>query len=95
MNAGVMSVSVGGNDELVVIGEGVDSVCLANSLRKKFCFANIVSIEEVKPPPPPVSPPPSPPPSPKPYYIYPTPCPRPAYYECRYYDEGPSGCTII
>ncbi|KAL8469583.1 hypothetical protein ACS0TY_032432 [Phlomoides rotata] len=89
MNAGVISVNVGENDRLEVIGEEVDSVCLANSLRKKFCFAQVVSVEEIKPPPPK---PPTPPPSPKPCYIYPT---RPAYYECRYYDETPPGCSII
>ncbi|XP_020554162.1 heavy metal-associated isoprenylated plant protein 47-like isoform X2 [Sesamum indicum] len=48
---GVSSVSVGkDNDQLQVVGEGVDSVCLAKSLRKKFCFADIVSVQEVKPP---------------------------------------------
>ncbi|KAG8385968.1 hypothetical protein BUALT_Bualt03G0100300 [Buddleja alternifolia] len=34
-------------NHLVVIGEGVDSVKLVNSLRKKFCFAQIVIVKSV------------------------------------------------
>ncbi|KAG8385965.1 hypothetical protein BUALT_Bualt03G0100000 [Buddleja alternifolia] len=76
---GVSSVSIGKeNDELVVIGEGVDSVCLAKSLRKKFCFANIISVQEVKPP------------SPEPNVE----CCLPSCYNywrpCPVYDSGPS-----
>ncbi|XP_051125174.1 heavy metal-associated isoprenylated plant protein 47-like [Andrographis paniculata] len=61
---GVSSVSVGGKtgNELTVIGEDVDAVFLATSLRRKFCFARIMTIEEVKPP----SPPPKPKPEPEP-----------------------------
>ncbi|KAI3456762.1 hypothetical protein Pfo_013425 [Paulownia fortunei] len=86
----VISVSIGKeNDRIEVLGEGVDSVCLAKSLRKKFCFADIVSVEEVKPPKPPD---PSPPPSPPCYY--PPPC-QPFYYECPVYDTGPPSCSIM
>lgn len=31
-------------NHLVVVGEGIDSVKLVNSLRKKFCFADILTI---------------------------------------------------
>ncbi|XP_057765392.1 uncharacterized protein LOC130986118 [Salvia miltiorrhiza] len=31
-------------NHLVVVGEDIDSVKLVNSLRKKFCFANILTI---------------------------------------------------
>ncbi|KAL0399067.1 UNVERIFIED_CONTAM: Heavy metal-associated isoprenylated plant protein 41 [Sesamum radiatum] len=88
---GVSSVSLGkDNDQLEVIGEGVDSVCLAKSLRKKFCFANIVSVQEVKPPKP----------EPKPC---PPPCLPPCDYqppwlairqEFPVYDTGPPNCAI-
>ncbi|XP_050370909.1 heavy metal-associated isoprenylated plant protein 47-like [Argentina anserina] len=37
-------------DEVVVIGVGIDSVCLAKSLRKKLGCAQIYSVEEVKKP---------------------------------------------
>ncbi|KAL0306204.1 UNVERIFIED_CONTAM: Heavy metal-associated isoprenylated plant protein 47 [Sesamum radiatum] len=83
---GVSSVSVGkDNDQLEVIGEGVDSVCLAKSLRKKFCFADIVSVQEVKPP--------KPEPEPKP-------CPPPQcmaiWQEFPVYDTGPpAGCHLM
>ena len=35
-------------DQLVVIGEGVDSANLTCSLRKKLCYAALWSVEEVK-----------------------------------------------
>jgi hypothetical protein len=35
-------------DEVVVIGENVDSANLTRSLRKKFCYATILKVEEVK-----------------------------------------------
>ncbi|KAL7130717.1 hypothetical protein ABFS83_13G152400 [Erythranthe nasuta] len=77
---GVSSVSIGKEGDCIeVIGEGVDSVCLAQSLRKKFCFANIVSVGEVKP----VNPPqPTPP-----FNYYPPPCPQ-YYNPCPVYDTG-------
>ena len=37
-------------DQIVVIGVGIDSVCLAKSLRKKLGYAQIVSVEDVKKP---------------------------------------------
>nr|XP_011461591.1 PREDICTED: uncharacterized protein LOC105350640 isoform X2 [Fragaria vesca subsp. vesca] len=47
---GVSNVSVEADkDQIVVIGVGIDSVCLAKSLRKKLKYAVIVSVEEVKP----------------------------------------------
>ncbi|KAL0353463.1 UNVERIFIED_CONTAM: Heavy metal-associated isoprenylated plant protein 47 [Sesamum angustifolium] len=91
---GVSSVSLGkDNDQLEVIGEGVDSVCLAKSLRKKFCFADIVSVDEVKPP----KPEPEPKPDPKPC---PPPCPPPPcmaiWQEFPVYDTGPpAGCHLM
>ncbi|KAJ7963511.1 Heavy metal transport/detoxification protein [Quillaja saponaria] len=47
---GVSSVSIEGKDkdEVVVVGEEVDSVCLAMTLRKKLGHARIVSVQEVK-----------------------------------------------
>ncbi|EYU27493.1 hypothetical protein ABFS82_13G153400 [Erythranthe guttata] len=78
---GVSSVSIGKEgDRIEVIGEGVDSVCLAKSLRKKFCFADIVSVGEVKP----VNPPQPTPPF---NYYYPPPCPQ-YYNPCPVYDTG-------
>ena len=35
-------------DQLVVIGEDVDSANLTRSLRKKHCYATLWSVEEVK-----------------------------------------------
>ncbi|XP_057765390.1 heavy metal-associated isoprenylated plant protein 12-like [Salvia miltiorrhiza] len=87
---GVTSVNIGAeNDRLEVTGEGVDSVCLANSLRKKFCFADIISVNDVKPPVKPVKPV-SPPwkPTPFPY------CPS-VYYECRPVYDSPPNCSIF
>ncbi|KAJ7963509.1 Heavy metal transport/detoxification protein [Quillaja saponaria] len=47
---GVSSVSIEGKDkdQVVVVGDEVDSVCLAKMLRKKFRHAKIVSVQEVK-----------------------------------------------
>ncbi|KAL2495812.1 Heavy metal transport/detoxification superfamily protein [Forsythia ovata] len=87
---GVTSVTIDKeNDNMVVIGEGIDVACLIKSLRKKFHFVEIVSIEEVKPPPDPPSPPPCLPP---PCY-YPSSC-QP-YYECPVYDQNPPNCSIM
>ncbi|XP_057765391.1 heavy metal-associated isoprenylated plant protein 47-like [Salvia miltiorrhiza] len=85
---GVISVSIGKeNDVLEVIGEGVDSVCLAKSLRKKFCFADIVSVAEVKPPAPP---------SPEKCLLQPCFYPPTPLYEWQYYDRGPTNnCSIM
>jgi hypothetical protein len=48
---GVTSVAIEGSDkdQLVVVGEGVDSANLTRSLRKKLCHAEIMKVEEVKP----------------------------------------------
>ncbi|XP_011095605.1 heavy metal-associated isoprenylated plant protein 41-like isoform X1 [Sesamum indicum] len=70
-------------DRLEVIGEGVDSVCLAKSLRKKFCFADIVSIGEVKPPPPSNCAPPPPPPC------------QPYCYASRVYGTALPNCSYM
>lgn len=37
------------NDELVVVGDGVDAACLVIALRKKGCNATLETLEEVKP----------------------------------------------
>ncbi|KAL1556125.1 heavy metal-associated isoprenylated plant protein 47-like [Salvia divinorum] len=86
---GVISVSIGkDNDQLEVIGEGVHSVCLAKSLRKKFCFADILSVAEVKPAAT------SPEKYPLPPYMFPPP-PFQPFYEHHYYDPGNSSCYIM
>ncbi|XP_011628238.1 heavy metal-associated isoprenylated plant protein 47 isoform X2 [Amborella trichopoda] len=43
---GVETIKIDGakKDQLTVIGEEIDSVCLAASLRKKFCCVNIVKV---------------------------------------------------
>ncbi|MED6136004.1 hypothetical protein PIB30_051923 [Stylosanthes scabra] len=60
---GVSSVSVDGDNKLVVIGGNVNIFCLLNQLGKKFCCPKLLSVEELRPPPP--SPSPSPPPPPQ------------------------------
>ncbi|KAE9614963.1 hypothetical protein Lal_00048341 [Lupinus albus] len=46
---GVNSVSLEGEsrNQVVVIGNGIDSVCLTNKLRKKFLHATLISVEDV------------------------------------------------
>jgi hypothetical protein len=48
--AGVASMGITGDarDQLEVVGEGVDPVCLVSCLRKKLGSAHIVKVEEVK-----------------------------------------------
>jgi hypothetical protein len=50
--AGVTSMGIIGDarDQLEVVGEGVDPVCLVGCLRKKLGSAHIVKVEEVKDP---------------------------------------------
>ncbi|KAG6405223.1 hypothetical protein SASPL_132809 [Salvia splendens] len=87
---GVISVSIGkDNDQLEVVGEGVDSVCLAKSLRKKFCFADILSVAEVKPEKK------SPEKCQLPFCMFPPPPCQP-FYERHYYDDpgNPSCCVM-
>ena len=43
-----MAIEGSDRDQLVVIGEGVDSANLTCSLRKKLCYATLWSVEEVK-----------------------------------------------
>ncbi|XP_047937836.1 heavy metal-associated isoprenylated plant protein 47-like [Salvia hispanica] len=86
---GVISVSIGkDNDQLEVVGVGVDSVCLAKSLRKKFCFADILSIAEEKPEKK------SPEKDPLPLCMFPPP-PFQPLYERHYYDPGNPSCYIM
>lgn len=96
MIAGVISVSIvgGENNLLEIIGEGVDSVSLANSLRKKFPYTDIVSVEETKEAKSPESSPPPPSPPPPPYRVYDYGYPPP-YYRGQYCDPGPPNCSII
>uniref|UniRef100_A0A803MYG0 Uncharacterized protein n=1 Tax=Chenopodium quinoa TaxID=63459 RepID=A0A803MYG0_CHEQI len=49
---GVISVAIQGNDkdEIVVIGNRVDSAGLCTALRRKLGDANLVSVEEIKDP---------------------------------------------
>ncbi|KAF8703397.1 hypothetical protein HU200_032200 [Digitaria exilis] len=44
-----MGVTGDGKDQLEVVGDGIDSVCLVQCLRKKIGHADIVKVEEVKP----------------------------------------------
>ncbi|XP_022878681.1 heavy metal-associated isoprenylated plant protein 47-like [Olea europaea var. sylvestris] len=108
---GVISMTIIKDDEMVVTGEGIDAACLIMSLRKKFCYVEIVSVEEVKPPPPPpprppppppLCPPPCPPPCPPfqplpcpPYPPYYCPSPCQAYVVCPVNDPNPPDCSIM
>ncbi|WZY94861.1 hypothetical protein YC2023_067190 [Brassica napus] len=48
---GVISVAIEGEleDELVVVGDGIDAACLVDTLRKKACYAMLETLEEVSP----------------------------------------------
>ncbi|XP_054808396.1 disease resistance protein RGA5-like isoform X2 [Prosopis cineraria] len=46
-DGGVISVELEGEDQVKVIGEGVDAVCLTCVLRKKFGFAELLSLQDV------------------------------------------------
>ncbi|XP_040987367.1 heavy metal-associated isoprenylated plant protein 47-like isoform X2 [Juglans microcarpa x Juglans regia] len=91
-SSGVISVGIQGpdKDQLVVIGEGVDSACLTSSLRKKLCYATILTVEEVKPEKPK-------PPVPAPCYSpWPPPPPHPMYCEALCYrDQDPNPCRTM
>nr|VDD01605.1 unnamed protein product [Brassica oleracea] len=55
--SGVRSVSIQGqNDQLVIIGEGIDTAELTRELRKKVCHTTIVTVQAAPPPPPPSQP---------------------------------------
>jgi hypothetical protein len=43
-----MGVTGDGKDQLEVVGDGVDTVCLVKCLRKKLGHADILKVEEVK-----------------------------------------------
>ena len=51
-NAGVISVAIQGNekDEIMIVGNSVDSAGLCTALRKKLGIANLISVEEIKDP---------------------------------------------
>ena len=97
---GVNSVAIEGSDrdQLVVIGEGVDSANLTCSLRKKLCYAALWSVEEVKAKPEPEVQKPNKPKSTSSTCscgcpqlpICPQYAPHPMLYEARVYDYTPS-----
>ena len=43
-----MGVTGAGRDQLEVVGDGVDTVCLVKCLRRKLGQADILKVEEVK-----------------------------------------------
>ncbi|XP_040996334.1 heavy metal-associated isoprenylated plant protein 47-like [Juglans microcarpa x Juglans regia] len=90
----VTSVGIEGTDkdQLVVIGEGVDSACLTHSLRKKLCYADILTVEEVKPP---AEQKPKPPEPTACHCLCPPPPPRPMYCEVVYHDQNPNSCLTM
>ncbi|GMJ05036.1 hypothetical protein HRI_004172800 [Hibiscus trionum] len=47
---GVVSVALDGPrlGTLMIVGDGVDAVCLTRSLRKQLCHASLETVEEVK-----------------------------------------------
>ena len=107
---GVISVAVEGadKDQLVVIGEGVDSANLTCSLRKKLCYATLLGVEEVKEEkkePEPVKPKPEEEKKPSTSSTCSTGCiqlpvcpkypPYPTFYEVAVYDPSPSYCYIM
>ncbi|KAL4618462.1 hypothetical protein ACB092_06G012300 [Castanea dentata] len=107
---GVISVAVQGvdKDQLVVIGEGVDSANLTCSLRKKLCYATLLGVEEVKEKkkePEPVKPKPEEEKKPSTSSTCSTGCiqlpvcpqypPYPTFYEVAVYDPSPSYCNIM
>jgi hypothetical protein len=85
-------------DKLEVVGDGVDTVCLASCLRRKLSHADILQVEEVKDNKPPDEPTPQPEPLP----------PQPLGNTCHFYhhhpplpmvicecEERPSNCAIM
>ncbi|KAJ7963503.1 Heavy metal-associated domain containing protein [Quillaja saponaria] len=94
---GVSSVSIEGkdNDEVVVVGNEVDSVCLAKMLRKKFRHATIVSVQEVKADGAKEDPQKETIIDPLPCYYNYSPAPNPVCYGKVVYDPNPPGCSIM
>lgn len=83
-----------GTNKMVVMGDGVDPVRLTALLRKKLDYANILLVEEVKPPPPVAKPEPEPV---KPAVIEWHPCyAYPQHYIWpAAYDSSPSYCSYL
>ncbi|XP_072963293.1 heavy metal-associated isoprenylated plant protein 47-like [Typha angustifolia] len=46
--SGVTSTSLEGEDKIVVIGDGIDSIALTTALRKRMCHAELMSVGEEK-----------------------------------------------
>ncbi|KAM3696040.1 hypothetical protein ACJW31_06G007800 [Castanea mollissima] len=110
---GVNSVAIEGSDrdQLVVIGEDVDSANLTCSLRKKLCYAALWSVNEVKAKPTPEEKPKPEVPKPNKHESTTSTCscgcpqlpictqyaPYPMLYEARVYDytSSPSYCPIM
>ncbi|XP_048425195.1 heavy metal-associated isoprenylated plant protein 47-like isoform X2 [Pyrus x bretschneideri] len=100
---GVSKVSIEGanKDHVAVIGDGVDSVCLMRSLRKKFgCSCTLVKVEVVKPADktekkPPPAPPPTPAPSPSCVQRCCATQFRPMYCELVHEYPEPTTCSIM
>ncbi|KAK4261603.1 hypothetical protein QN277_004574 [Acacia crassicarpa] len=46
---GVESVALNGEDGVIVTGDEVDAVCLINSMRKKFGYAKLLSLQHESP----------------------------------------------
>ncbi|XP_047071107.1 heavy metal-associated isoprenylated plant protein 46-like [Lolium rigidum] len=100
--AGVISMGITGDarDQLEVVGDGVDPVCLVSCLRKKLGVAHIVKVEEVKDPKPEEKKKEDPKP-PVPVVCPPPPCyPGPGYYHHPYPSQmvvcdEPSNCGIM
>ncbi|KAK1683698.1 hypothetical protein QYE76_044546 [Lolium multiflorum] len=99
--AGVTSMGITGDarDQLEVVGDGVDPVCLVSCLRKKLGVARIVKVEEVKDPKPEEKKKEDP--KPVPVVCPPPPCyPGPGYYHHPYPSQmvvcdEPSNCAIM
>ncbi|KAM4092059.1 hypothetical protein ACJW30_06G008800 [Castanea mollissima] len=96
---GVNSVAIEGSDrdQLVVIGEDVDSANLTCSLRKKLCYADLWRVEEEKPKPEPEENPKPQKPEPE-LPMCPQYPPYPMLYEAKVYNystPSPSYCPIM
>ncbi|KAF7009585.1 hypothetical protein CFC21_024101 [Triticum aestivum] len=99
--AGVTSMGITGDarDQLEVVGDGVDPVCLVSCLRKKLGHAQIIKVEEVKKP----EEKKKDEPKPEPVHVYPPPCYYPpSYYHHQYQqphmvvcEEEPSNCRTM
>ncbi|KAM3387550.1 hypothetical protein ACQJBY_010409 [Aegilops geniculata] len=99
--AGVTSMGITGDtrDQLEVVGDGVDPVCLVSCLRKKLGHAQIIKVEEVKKPEvkkeDPKPPAPMPVPVHPPPYFYPPSSYYPHQYPPHFCDEQPGNCRTM